>query len=166
MKRILGILILATALRMSDLLPFEALEIAELVPIETLAVSVEQNQVVLDGGDCSGRGENWQAALEDLRHGAEGTLFLGTAEQVIFTKEAASLLPQVIRSEALRPGASVCICAGQPPRIEEAKAFLSAHPTGVTLQQIQAAVLQGKGIALPMLVKTQGGLRLYANADG
>lgn len=158
-------ILLLGALRISGLLPFENLEIADLVPVETLTVSVEQNHVVLDGGRCSGRGKNWQTALDDLYNGAEGIVFLGTAEQVVLTKQAVSLLPQMINSGALRPGAAVCVCPGDPPDPEEAGAYLSAHPGGVTLRQVQAALLEKKGIALPMLMRTEGGLRLYAASD-
>ena len=164
MKRIVWLL-LAVGLKMSGLLPFESNDVAKLAPVEALTVTVREGQVILDGGRCRGCGETWDEALEDLHHGAEGTVFLGTAEQVILSQEAVELLPQVVRCRQLRPAAAICICRGTLPEPEEAAAYLNAHDAGVTLRQVQAAMLQGRGIALPMLENTEGGLRLYGSAD-
>ena len=103
--------------------------------------------------------------LADLRESADGTVFLGTAEQVIVSRKAAHLLPDVIRCPDLRPAAVLCICSGDPPDPKEAAKYLSAHDAGVTIQKVQAAVLQGKGAALPVLEQTEGGLRLRGSAD-
>ena len=88
MKRLIVLLLLAAAVRMSGLIPFDSLEIDELVPVETLTVSVEREKVRLDTGKCRGQGEDWETALEDLRRSAEGTVFLGTAEQVVLSSKA------------------------------------------------------------------------------
>ncbi len=166
MKRLAVLAVLAAVVRMSGLLPFPAMEIDELVPVETLTVSAEQGQVQLDAGECRGQGKTWAEALEDLHRGAEGTVFLGTAGQVVLNRKAATLLPQIIQSSALRPGAAVCVCDGEVPSPKEAGAYLSAHNTGVTLQHVQAALVRGEHIALPLLVRTEGGLRLYGTANG
>lgn len=166
MKRLLILAVLAAVVRMSGLLPFPAMEIDELVPVETLTVSAEANRVRLDAGACRGEGKTWEEALEDLHRGAEGTVFLGTAEQVVLNQKATTLLPQMIQSGALRPGAALCVCDGTPPSPEEAGTYLSAHNTGVTLQHVQAALVRGESIALPVLKQTEGGLRLYGTADG
>lgn len=165
MRRILCFVLLAAALKISGLIPFESHDVADLVPVEVLTVTMEGRQVVLNGGKCRGRGEDWDSALADLYESADGTVFLGTAEQVVVSRKAASMLPDVIRSTELRPAAVLCICPDTPPEPEEAAAYLSAHDAGVTIQKVQAAMLQGKGIALPMLVKTEGGLRLYGSED-
>ena len=55
----------------------------------------------------------------------------------------------------------ICICPAEPPKPEEAAAYLSSHDAGITLQKVQAILLRGEGVKLPMLVKTEGGLRLY-----
>lgn len=165
MKRILCFVLLAAAVKMSGLLPFSGNDVASLVPVEALTVTMEDGQVVLNGGDCRGQGEDWDAALADLRESADGTVFLGTAEQVIVSRKAAHLLPDVIRCPDLRPAAVLCICSGDPPDPKEAAKYLSAHDAGVTIQKVQAAVLQGKGAALPVLEQTEGGLRLRGSAD-
>lgn len=166
MKQIVWFVLLAAALSMTGLLPFESNDVASLVPVEALTVDLKEGQVILDGGDCQGRGEDWTSALEDLRKGAEGTVFLGTAEQVVLAQRAASLLPDIIRSQELRPAAVICVCRGEPPKPEEAAKYLSAHDAGVTIQKVQAVMLRGEGIALPMLIKTEGGLRLYGTENG
>ncbi len=165
MKRFVLVLILAAALRMSGVLPFNGNDVADLVPMEALTVDWDGQQVALNGGESQGYGENWDAALEDLRQGAEGTAFLGTVEQVILSKAAVHLLPDVIRGNALRPAAVVCVSAGTLPEPGEAAKYLSAHDAGVTIQKVQAAMLRGEGIALPVLRQTEGGLRLSGSED-
>lgn len=160
MKRIILFVCLAAALRMSGLLPFSGHDVADLVPVEALTVDWVQNRVVLRGKDCEGRGESWEAALEDLYQSANGTVFLGTAEQVVLSESAVRVLPDVIRSPELRPAAVICICRGSLPKPEDAAKYLSAHNAGITIQQVQAAMVQGDAVALPVLKETEGGLRL------
>ena len=160
MKRIILFVCLAAALRMSGLLPFSGSDVADLVPVEALTVDWQHGQVVLDGGECSGSGEDWSAALADLYAGAEGQVFLGTTEQVILSESALRLLPDVIRSKELRPAAVICVCKGPLPDPQKAAAYLSAHAAGLTLRQAQAAMVQEKAVALPILYNKEGGLRL------
>lgn len=166
MKQIVWFLLLAAVLSMTGLLPFDNNDVASLVPVQALTVDVKEDQVILDGGLCQGRGENWQQALEDLRNSADGAVFLGTAEHVILSKRAVALLPDVIRSRELRPAAVICVCPGDPPEPEEAASYLSAHDGGMTIQKVQAILLREEGVALPMLVKTEGGLRLHGTENG
>ena len=160
MKRFVLVLVLAAVLRMSGVLPFHGIDVAGLVPLETLTVDWDGRSVILNGGLCCGYGGDWDASLEDLRRGAEGVAFLGTVEQIVLSKNAAHLLPDVIRSDVLRPAAVVCVSAGELPEPEEITKYLSAHDAKVTIQKVQAAVLRGEGIALPVLKNTEGGLRL------
>ena len=165
MKRMILFVCLAAALRMSGLLPFSGSDVAELAPVEALTVDWKQGQVVLNGGACQGYGKDWAAALEDLHRGAEGTVFLGTAEHVVLSEDAVRLLPDVIRSEELRPAAVICVCDGPLPEPEDAAAYLSAHNAGMTIQKVQAAMVRGEGVALPVLRETEGGLRLYGSEN-
>ena len=160
MKRIILLVCLAAALRMADLLPFSGSDVADLVPVETLTVDWKANQVVLNGGACQGYGENWASAIEDLRKSGEGTVFLGTAEQVILSEAAVRLMPDVIRSTELRPAAVICVCVGPLPEPEEAAKYLSSHDAGVTIQKVQAAMVRGESVELPVLRQTKGGWRL------
>lgn len=166
MKGLIWLALVAIALRVSGLIPFSSTEIADLLPVQTLTVDVAEGQVKLDAGECTGQGDSWQTALEDLRQGAEGIVFLGTAEQVVLTQEATELLPEVVESGILRPGAVVCACPGELPAPKEITEYLSAHNGGVTLRQVQSALLEGVAIKLPVLVETEGGLRLYGQDHG
>jgi len=160
MKRIVLFVLLAAALRMTGLLPFSGSDVAELVPVEALTVDWKRNQVVLKGEDCQGRGEDWEAALEDLRRGGNGKVFLGTTEQVVMSEAAVHLMPDVIRSGDLRPAAVICVCLGTLPEPKEATEYLSSHNAGVTIQKVQASMVKGEGVELPILRHTEGGWRL------
>ena len=139
----------AALLKASGLLPFQTTDVARLKPVEVLAVSVEEKMVVLRGGGTTGIGADWPTALEDLRYGAEGTLFLGTTEQVILCGRAVDLLEQVARSEDLRPGTMVVTCREEQVDPERAAAYLSAHNSGVTLGRVRAAMLRKESVLLP-----------------
>lgn len=160
-KRLLVLAVLAAVLRISGLLPFETNDVAQLKPVEALVVSVRNGQVVLNGGETQGLGEDWASALEDLRRGAEGTLFLGTTEQIVLCGEGKSVLQQIAESEALRPAAVVVYCPEEELDPKAAAAYLSAHDAGLTLQQVRSAILRRELVLLPVLRNTEGGLRLY-----
>lgn len=159
-KKIVLLAVLAAALRLSGLLPFESSDVAELVPVRALVVCMQAEKVVLDGGDCHGVGADWNSAWEDLHSSADGHVFLGTADHVVLCGNAVSLLPQVASSRELRPAASVCVCPDSVPDAEEAADYLDAHDGGVTLQQVRALQLRAGTVQLPQLMQTEGGLRL------
>lgn len=160
MKQIVWVALAAAVVSLTGLFPFESNDVADLVPVQALMVDVQGGQVILDGGDCQGSGADWDSALEDLRQSGEGTVFLGTAEQVVLSQSASGLLPDVIRSTDLRPAAVICMCSGELPEPEKAAKYLSAHNAGTTIQKVQAIMLRGEGIRLPVLEQTEGGLRL------
>ena len=160
MKQIVWVALLAAVVSLTGLFPFESNDVADLVPVQALTVDVQAGRVLLKGNDCQGNGEDWPSALEDLRQSGEGVVFLGTAEQVVLSQSATAILPDVIRSTDLRPAAVICICAGELPEPEEAAKYLSAHNAGTTIQKVQAIMLRGEGIELPVLEQTEGGLRL------
>ena len=164
-RRLCVLAILAAALRMTGLLPFETRDVAQLKPVEALVISVDQGELVLQSEACMGRGVSWDAAWEDLKRGADGDLFLGTVEQVVLVGEAADLLSQVAQSDRLRPAAMVCTCPGAAPDPKEAAGYLSAHNSGLTLQQVRAKLLRQETVRLPVLVETEGGLRIYGTHD-
>lgn len=160
-KKLIILAVLVAALRISGLLPFQSSDVAELVPAQALVVSMEDGSIVLDGGDCLGVGEDWEAAWEDLRLGTKGHVFLGTVDHVVLCGEAVALLPQVLESEVLRPAASVCVSPNGVPNAKLAAEYLAAHDGGVTLQQVRALQLRPGKVELPQLEETQEGLRLY-----
>lgn len=165
MKQIIWVALLAAAVSLTGLFPFESNDVADLVPVEALLVDVQADRVILKGNDCQGSGTDWPSALEDLRQSGEGTVFLGTAEQVVLSRSATALLPDVIRSTDLRPAAVLCICDGELPEPDKAAEYLSARNAGTTIQKVQAIMLRGEGIQLPVLEQTEGGLRLRGTED-
>ena len=165
MKRIVLFVLLAAALRMAGLLPFSGSDVAELVPVEALTVDWKHDQVVLKGEGCQGYGEDWEAALDDLRSSGNGKVFLGTTEQVVMSEAAVRLMPDVIRSGDLRPAAMICVCLGALPEPKEAAEYLSSHNAGITIQKVQTSMVQGEGVELPILRHTEGGWRLSGAED-
>jgi len=143
------------------MLPFQSRDIAQLVPIEALVVSVSQDKVVLNGGECSGRGSTWEDAWKDLKNSGDGWVFFGTAEQIVLVGGAVKLLTEVVSCEELRPAANVCVALGTMPQPEKVSAYLSAHNSGVTLQKVRADLKQGACPILPVLITEEGEMRLY-----
>lgn len=155
------ILVIAAAAAVSAAMPFSRTDVAELISMQALVVSLDQGQVVLDGGRCRGQGDTWEAAWQDLEQSADGVVFAGTAEHVILAGAAIRLLPEVAWSEELRPAAGICVSVGEHPDPEKAAAYLAAHETGTTLLRVREALLQGENAELPVLTETEGGFRLY-----
>jgi len=59
----------------------------------------------------------------------------------------------------------ICVCTGPLPKPKDAAAYLSAHDAGMTIQKVQAAMVRGEGVALPVLRNTEGGLRLNGSKN-
>ena len=154
-------LLAAAVLGIGSLLPFQSRDVGQLVPVETLVISLEEDQIQLNGGICEGKGKTWETAWQDLQDGAPGYVFLGTAEQVVFVGGAMRLLQQVAEANALRPAAHVCVSVGQKPKPEAITPFLRTHNSGLTLQQVRAAFKQGRELAMPVLEIKEGEMHLY-----
>ena len=134
---------------------------SELVPVQALVVDAENGRVIIktDTGD-TGSGGSLDAAFSDLRAGCAGTLFTQTAEHVIVTQKAWYLMPQVCVSTQLRPAAKLYRAVGETPQMQQALSFLQAHPGNLTLSRTRAALLSNRTPQAPILVQTEGGLRL------
>lgn len=113
-------------------MPFQGTDVARLQPVELISVSREENQVLVetDTGD-SGRGQTLELALEDLYNSTPGEIFLETAEYLLITPEAQSLLLEL--TQTLRPSCKVCLREGEAD-LAEAAAYLSVHEPRLTLQ--------------------------------
>jgi hypothetical protein len=159
MKKLLLITALALVLKATGLLPFQSADIADLLPLRTLTVDVTADGIALDAGEASGTGPTLEAALKDLCATATGQAFPATVRQVILSQSARELLPEICRWQALRPAAQVVLAPEGLPDPEEAADYLETHDPGLTLQQVQAALLRGQTVTLPTL-RTEGGLRL------
>lgn len=113
-------------------MPFQGTDVARLQPVELISVSREESQILVetDTGD-SGRGQTLELALEDLYNSTPGEIFLETAEYLLITPEAQSLLPEL--TQTLRPSCKVCLREGEAD-LAEAAAYLSVHEPRLTLQ--------------------------------
>ncbi len=151
MRRLMLCALAVIAAGLLGWLPATQKDVGDLLPVQALVVAVEDGEIVLDGGeDLTGRGTDWAAAMEDLRATAPGEAFFGAAGHVVLLGEAQSLLLDVLGERELRPAAGVYAGDGEI-EAEGAAEFLEAHEGEVTLQDLQAAALEGEPLALPVL---------------
>lgn len=93
------------------LAPVEGLDIAKLEPVQTVAVYVENGEVVLATDTQNvGRGANAQKALADLEENTPGVIYLDTAEYLLVTEDAQKYAEQ-LRTD-LRPSVKVVLWDG------------------------------------------------------
>ncbi len=160
MKKLLICTALLLAVGLLGWLPAEQKDIGDLLPVRALVVSQSQGQLVLDGGEkLQGQGPDWASAMENLRATAPGDAFFGTAGYVILVGDAQNVLRDVLGERERRPAAQVYAADGVP-EAESAAEFLDAHGGGVTMQELQAAVLEGRRISLPRMHSENGRYRL------
>lgn len=138
-------ILMAAAALVLLLFPVEKSDIGELIPVELLYIHLEEGRVCIeaDTGDM-GTGEDLEGAIQSMKTGAEGKIFLDTADYVIVTEETARLLPKLPRY--LRPAAEVCLGIDADA---QAAAYLKAQKPGITLRD-----LRGGSEALPVLRRT------------
>lgn len=118
-------------------LPFRTVDAQRLLPLLTIQVAREDGAVRLRSEAGEGVGADWGAAVADLRAQASGEVFFDTAEHIVVCDR--DLLPQLLRSGVLRPAAQVYF-ADAFRDVEGLEAYLSAHPSGVTVAQLQSEV--------------------------
>ena len=98
------------------LLPGQGKDAAELIPVEVVRVAIQDGQVQIetDTGQ-TGTGGNWAEAVEKLRAGTAGEIFLDTADVLLVGPGAGNILPQL--EGDIRPGCGVYDdrgCGGLP----------------------------------------------------
>lgn len=119
-------------------LPFQDLDTQKLLPVQTIQIlrSEKGIRIISDAGE--GEGASWEEAVEDLKNSAPGHVFFDTAEQVIFCDFGLS--EEVLKGGQLRPAARVWF--GRTPveaeKMEQLSQWLSAHPSDLTLADLQA----------------------------
>lgn len=118
-------------------LPFRTVDTQRLLPLLTIQVAREDGAVRLRSEAGEGVGADWDAAVADLRAQASGEVFFDTAEHIVVCDR--DLLPQLLHSGVLRPAAQVYF-ADAFRDVEGLEAYLSAHPSGVTVAQLQSEV--------------------------
>lgn len=112
-------------------MPFQKYNTERLLPVLTLQVErKDEVHLVTEVGE--GRGQNWDAAVADLRKNAPGDVFFQTAEAVIF---CGSPVEEVLTSGLLRPAARV-YTASALREPEGLYAYLMAHESSLTVADI------------------------------
>ena len=102
--------------------PVQRLDVAELQPVQTVAVSVQAEQVTIqtDTGQ-QGSGDTVAAAVEELEKTTPGVIYLDTAEYLLIT-QSANVYAEQLRSY-LHGSTKVCIWDGKSS-VEEAAQYL------------------------------------------
>ncbi len=105
--------------------PVERLDVAKLEPVQTVAVSSEEEKIVLetDTGN-KGSGENVALALEDLEAHTPGVIYLDTAEYLLVA-EGAEQYAEELRSY-LKSDVLVCKWDGKGS-VADAEKYLSVR---------------------------------------
>ena len=143
------------------MLPRTGTDAAKLLPAQVLVIAQEDGRITVESDNgVSGSGTTLPDALAAMREGAEGTLFLDTAEHLILCGDIPSLAKQAADCGRLRPAAKVYRTADAALDAETAVDFLRAHPGNVTLGEVCAAMLGAGKAELPELRETERGLRL------
>lgn len=121
MRVVLYIVILALLF----LAPVERLDVAKLEPVQTVAISTENAEVVLQTDtENTGRGADALGALQDLEDNTPGVIYLDTAEYLLVTEDAVSYVEQ-LRSR-LKPSVKVSMWDGKGS-VRDAARYLSVH---------------------------------------
>ena len=69
--------------------PVERLDVAQLQPVQTVAVQIQQQQVVIETDTGNrGQGSTVQAAVADLESNTPGVIYLDTAQYLLLTRDA------------------------------------------------------------------------------
>lgn len=159
MQKLWLLLALTVALSVFGLSPFQTTDIAQLAPVQTMVISATRTQVRVDCGQkLTGQGPDLAAALADLKAGAEGNVFLGTAQQIVVTGHP-SVWAQLLAIPELRPAARL-YQADTPPSADAVTAFLLQHKRQTTLLDLRAAQLYGEHITVPCLTQGEGGYHI------
>ena len=90
------------------MLPRTGTDAAKLLPAQVLVIAQEDGRITVESDNgASGSGTTLPDALAAMREGAEGTLFLDTAEHIILLQSTQSLLPAAVRQRQFRPAAKL-----------------------------------------------------------
>ena len=140
------------------MLPRTGTDAAKLLPAQVLVIAQEDGQITVESDNgASGSGATLPDALEAMRESAEGTLFLDTAEHIVFLQSAQALLPAAARQRQFRPAAKLYLARMDTLDAEECVDFLQAHPGAVTLADAHAALLRGEALSPAVLLPGENG---------
>lgn len=161
MKKLLTVLLAAGVLGAMGLLPFRAVDAAKLLPVKTVIVTKSGEEYVVDvGAGVRAVGKTLREALDRLKEEVGGTVFFPTAEQVIVTEPADGAVEAVAEETEFRPAAGIYLTPEPSPDPEALGTYLDAHPSGVTILDVRAALALGREPAIPVIRGADGGFRV------
>ena len=123
------VLLAATSVVSLCMLPRTGTDAAKLLPAQVLMIAQKDGRITVESDNgASGSGATLPDALAAMREGAEGTLFLDTAEHIILLQSAQALLPAVVQQRQFRPAAKLYLARMDALDAESCVDFLQAHP--------------------------------------
>ena len=126
------VLLAATSVVSLCMLPRTGTDAAKLLPAQVLMIAQKDGRITVESDNgASGSGATLPDALAAMREGAEGTLFLDTAEHIILLQSAQALLPAVVQQRQFRPAAKLYLARMDALDAESCVDFLQAHPGSV-----------------------------------
>lgn len=129
MRRLVYILLLIPLL----FVPLQRVNIADLLPIETVAVYMDGEQIVLETDTSDkGIGKTVEQAWASLKENAAKVVYLDTAEYLLVSEEALEQI-DALRSY-LKDSVKVGVCEAKD-RVKEAVEYLRNHQKMPTLRQ-------------------------------
>ena len=132
--------------------PTRGTDVGELLPVELISLTMEDGMVVAsaDTGD-SGTGTDIASAMEDLRAGAAGEVFLETADYLLLQAEFLGVRESL--QTWFRPGTLV-YAVEAPVDPQPAATYLRSRTGGVALNELKETSL------LETLKPSGGGVKL------
>lgn len=115
--------------------PVNRLDVAKLKPVQTVAVSIEEGQVVIETDTKNrGRGRSVREAVENLEENTPGVIYLDTAQYLLVTEEAMSQLEEM--KSYMYPSVCVSLWDGKGS-VETAAQFLELRPDLPRLEDLK-----------------------------
>lgn len=114
----------------------QEMDIGKLQPVELIHIYKESNVIVVrtDTGDL-GIGSTLDQAFGNMKQTSVGEIFLETVDYVLLSEEMKDKMPEL--EQTLRPAAHILVASARI-NPEDARAYLNAHPTKVTLKDCMA----------------------------
>ena len=105
--------------------PVEQMEVGKLIPVQVVSIYKEDaNYVIETDTENKGLGSTAQAALQNLKDTADGTIYLDTAQYLLITQDTRDAV-EILRKH-LKP--SVEMSAMETPvKVKEVAQFLESH---------------------------------------
>lgn len=138
MKRIIGAALAVAVVWLMPRLAHPAVDIGKLEPVEAVLLTETENGIRLETDTgASGEGKTLAEAVEALREGASGEVFLETADKLLICGDVSAYWQEIYG--LFRPACQVCL-ADEEINLEEATAYLDVHPADQTLARIRGGL--------------------------